>query len=84
MGKGFELTFFHRRHIYSKDIYRYMKRYSTSLITGKYKSKPLDITSYLLESLLSKRKKIRDVGEAVDVSVNCCSHYGKQCFSSKS
>ena len=67
---------------------RHMRRYSTSLITGKCKSKPQrGTTSYLSEWLSSERTQITTVGEDVNRrepsytvggNVNLCSHCEKQ------
>ena len=67
---------------------RHMRRYSTSLITGKCKSKPQrGTTPYLSEWLSSERTQITTVGEDVNRrepsytvggNVNLCSHCEKQ------
>ena len=48
-------------------VNRHLKRYSTSLLSGKCKSKSeWSITSQLLECPLSKRQEITSVGEYVE------------------
>ena len=55
-------------------VNRHMKKkFSTSLTSGKCKSKPQwDITSHLSEWLLSKRQQITSIGDNMEESEPLC------------
>ena len=74
----FNLFFFQRRQ-----SNRYMKRSSTSLITGKNAKPQWDTISYLSEWLLSKKNKCwqtcrqKELSCTIGGNVNWCRHYWK-------
>ena len=81
MGRGFEYTFFQRRHIDDQPAHE--KIFSIIMI----REMQIKTMRYHLEWLLPKRQEITNIGEDVDKrepsytvggTINWCSHYGKQ------